>query len=166
MDKIKWCLGKKSGIELIEPNQNLADGYIKKAEESLETSKLAKSKDWKISGSYYAIYFSIYSVMMQIGIKCEIHSCTIEFTKRFLKDYISAEDLKLFETGFDARNDSQYYVDREVAPDDYEKLIKEAPAFLAKCKNVHLTEDIVNEIRGKLKKYIKKRFTKSRFKNN
>ena len=128
MDKIKWCLEKKNGIELVEPNQNLVEGYIKKAEDSLETSKLAKSKDWKITASYYAIYFSIYSLMMQIGVKCEIHSCTIEFAKRFLQEYIPKEDLKLFETAFEARNNSQYYINRDIAPNDYQKLISEAPA--------------------------------------
>ena len=36
MDKIKWCAGKKEGLSLIEPNSNLAEAYIKKAEEALE----------------------------------------------------------------------------------------------------------------------------------
>ena|SRR3989338_1545858 len=152
MDKIKWCLEKRNGIELIEPNQNLAEGYIKKAQESLETSRLAKSKDWKIAAAYYTLYFSIYSVMMQIGVKCEIHSCTIEFAKTFLQEYVSSADLKLFETAFEARNDAQYYVNREINPEEYEELIQAAPAFLAKCKNVQVTQDQINEIRKALKK--------------
>ena len=89
--------------------------------------------------------------MMQIGVKCEIHSCTIEFAKRFLQEYIPKEDLKLFETAFEARNNSQYYINRDIAPNDYQKLISEAPTFFVKCKNIHLPENIVNKIREKLK---------------
>ena len=36
MDKIKWCAGKKEGLSLVEPNPDLANAYIKKAEEALE----------------------------------------------------------------------------------------------------------------------------------
>ncbi|MEM3555962.1 MAG: hypothetical protein QXF56_04560 [Candidatus Micrarchaeia archaeon] len=67
MSKLKWCLKTKNGIELTEPNSNLADAYIKKAEESLETMRLAKSRDWKISTAYYTIYFSVYAILMKIG---------------------------------------------------------------------------------------------------
>ena len=57
MASIGWCKKQKNGIELIEPNKNLATAYIKKAEAALETSKLAKSKDWIISASYSAFTF-------------------------------------------------------------------------------------------------------------
>ena len=86
MDKIKWCAGKKEGLSLIEPNSDLAEAYIKKAEEALESMSVNIIKDWKISTAYYTIYFSLYSILTKIGIKCEIHSCTIAFAKRFLKE--------------------------------------------------------------------------------
>lgn len=153
MDQIKWCLQTKNGIELVEPNQNLAQGYIKKAEESLQTSMLAKSKDWKIAASYYTIYFSVYSLMMQLGIKCEIHTCTIAFAKIYLQEKFSKEELKLFETAFTARNDTQYYTNREVTQENYEKIIRQAPVFLVKCKNIHFTEDKIKEVREKIKNH-------------
>ena len=90
MDKIKWCAGKKGGLSLIEPNSNLAEAYIKKAEEALESMRVNTIKDWRISTAYYALYFSLYSLLTKIGIKCEIHSCTIEFANRFLKDHLSS----------------------------------------------------------------------------
>ena len=82
MDKIKWCAGKKEGLSLIEPNSDLANAYIKKAEEALESMRVNIIKDWKISTAYYTIYFSLYAVLMKLGVKCEIHSCTIEFAKK------------------------------------------------------------------------------------
>ena len=47
MDKIKWCAGKKGGLSLIEPNSDLANAYIKKAEEALESMRVNIIKDWK-----------------------------------------------------------------------------------------------------------------------
>src|SRR3989344_203842 len=35
MAKINWCINQKDGIKLVEPNSNLAEAYLKKAEDSL-----------------------------------------------------------------------------------------------------------------------------------
>ena len=147
MDKIKWCAGKKEGLSLIEPNSSLAEAYIKKAEEALESMRVNVIKDWKISTAYYTLYFSLYSILTKIGIKCEIHSCTIEFAKRFLRDYFTEEDLDFIEDSLKARIDSQYYVDRTVSDDQYNKMIKKAPEFLVKCKSIliKLNEKKIND---------------------
>ena len=56
MNKIRWCLKQKNGLELIEPNEELKDAYLKKAEDSLRaTASLKGNKDWEISSSYYTI---------------------------------------------------------------------------------------------------------------
>lgn len=81
MDQIKWCLNQKKGIDLVEPSDNLRDAYLIKSEEALETLRLTKVRDWQLTTAYYIIYHAIYSLLMKIGIKCEIHSCTIEFYK-------------------------------------------------------------------------------------
>jgi hypothetical protein len=70
-------------------SQNLAGAYAKKGEEALESVWLNTIKDWEISTSYYAMYFSLYSLLARIGAKSEIHSCTIEFARRFLSEYFS-----------------------------------------------------------------------------
>jgi len=85
MDKIKWCVGKKEGLSLVEPNSDLANAYLKKAKEALESMRVNIIKDWKISTAYYKIYFSLYAILMKLGIKCGIHSCTIEFAKKISK---------------------------------------------------------------------------------
>lgn len=152
MDKICWCLKQKDGISFVEPNQNLADAYIKKAEESLETMRINKIKDWKITTSYYSIYFSLYAILQRIGIKCEIHKCTIEFTKCFLKDYFN-EDFEFLDDSIKARIDSQYYVNREVPDEQYQKMLANTPKFLVKCKSIisRLNENKINEIRKQVK---------------
>jgi uncharacterized protein (UPF0332 family) len=152
MDKIKWCVNQKNGIELIEPNDNLRDAYIIKAEDSLATLRLIKSKDWELTTAYYTIYHGIYSLLMKIGIKCEIHSCTIEFTKRYLKNHFSKEDFELLNKAFSARNDSQYYVDRKVSDKKYNLIIKKTPLFLVKCKNIILKQKEIENIRSEITK--------------
>ncbi|MBI5393325.1 hypothetical protein HZA96_05640 [Candidatus Woesearchaeota archaeon] len=157
MDKIKWCLGKREGLSLIEPNSDLAEAYIRKAEEALESIGVNVIKDWKISTAYYTLYFSLYSVLTKIGIKCEIHSCTIAFAKRFLSEFFSEEDLAFTEDSLRARIDSQYYIDRTVPDEQYNKMVKNAPEFLVKCKSIliKLNENRINKIRMEFRNIIK-----------
>ncbi len=150
MDKIAWCLNQKKGIELVEPSDNLRDAYLIKAEEALETLRTSKSRDWQLTTAYYTIYHGIYSILMKIGIKCEIHSCTIEFAKRFLKEHFTPEDFELIDKAFSARIDSQYYVNREVPNQNYDLIMRKAPAFLVKCKNIVLGQKEVESIRGQI----------------
>ncbi len=157
MDKIKWCAKKSDGLTLVEPNDNLSNAYIKKAEEALESARLNIAKDWKISAAYYSLYFSLYSILMKIGIKCEIHSCTIEFAKRFLGEYFNEDEISFLEASLKARIDSQYYVDRSVSDEQYKRMMADTPRFLVKCKSISikLNEKTANEIRERLKKAIK-----------
>ncbi len=149
MDKIKWCAGKKGGLSLVEPNSDLANAYIKKAEEALESMRVNIIKDWKISTAYYTIYFSLYAILMKLGVKCEIHSCTIEFAKRFLREYFEETELDFIGDSLKARVDSQYYTDRTVPDKQYNKMIQKTPEFLVKCKAIliKLNEKKVNKIR-------------------
>ena len=154
MEKIKWCTQVKGGIELSEPNGNLANGYILKAEESFEMMQKAKgSRDWSVSTSYYSMYFSLYSVLMKIGVKCEIHACTIEFMKIFLAPYFSPAECKFMADSLQARVDTQYYVDREVDDKFVNEMLATAPKFLAKCKGIvaNIRESEINAIRKQIK---------------
>ncbi len=152
MDKIKWRLNAKNGIELIEPNKNLAEAYIKKAEDALESMRLIKSKDWKVSTAYYAMYFSVYSILMRLGVKCEIHSCTIEFMQQFLKKYFTEEECTFLPKSMHARVDAKYYTNKGVCDDFSEKMQKRTPEFIVKCKSIvlQISEKEINDIRGNL----------------
>lgn len=135
---IKWCCKNKDGIRLIEPNDNLALGYIEMAEAAIGTMNREKkfNMQFAISACYYSMYYSLYALLMKIGIKCEIHMCTLEFMKVFLADYYSAEDFKLISKAFNTRNTSQYYVDKIVAKEDIDFIISNAPYFLSKSKDI------------------------------
>ena len=156
MNKIIWCLNKKGGLSLVEPSQNLAEAYIKKAEDSLESVNLNKIKEWKIATAYYASYFSVYAILQKIGIKCEIHTCTIQFARVFLNEFFTSEDIEFFEDSFKARGDSQYYVNKEISDEFYSIMMKRTPEFLVKCKNIlsRIGEKKINEIRERLSEYL------------
>jgi uncharacterized protein (UPF0332 family) len=157
MDKIKWCVKKEEGLNLIEPNSNLANAYIKKSEEALESMRINIIKDWKISTAYYTIYFSLYAILMKLGVKCEIHSCTLEFAKRFLKEYFEEKEIDFIKDSLKARVNSQYYINRTVPDEQYNKMIQRSPEFLVKCKSIitKLNEKKIKEIRNKFQEEIK-----------
>lgn len=149
MNRINWCRKQKGGLSLVEPNLDLANAYLKKAEEALESMRVNIIKDWKISTAYYTVYFSLYAILMKIGVKCEIHSCTIEFMEQYLNDYFIYEEVLFVKHSLKARIDSQYYVDRSIPDKQYDEMLKKAPYFLIKCKDIilKLKEKKINEIR-------------------
>jgi len=153
MDQIKCCIQQKKGIELVESSDNLRNAYLIKAEEALDTLRTSKSRDWQLTTAYYTIYQGVYSLLMKIGIKCEIHSCTIEFTKIFLNKYFSPEDFELIDKAFSARIDSQYYVNRKVPNKNYDLIMKKTPVFLVKCKNIIFEQKDINNIRDQISSF-------------
>ncbi|MEM3374561.1 MAG: hypothetical protein QXE31_05055, partial [Candidatus Woesearchaeota archaeon] len=128
MVTINWCKKQSKGIKKIEPNENLAKEYIQTAEETLDILKTieGKSKVWIATTKYYCKYFAIYSILMRIGIKCEIHDCTIEICK-FLeqKKIIPNGFSKELETDKEIRIDNQYYLKNREVFLDYNKLVNQ-----------------------------------------
>ena len=154
MDKMTWCLKIKNGLELVEPNTELSQAYLKKAEDSLRaTQSLKDNKDWEISSAYYTMYFSLYAILMKIGVKCEIHSCTINFMQRFLNKYYTKEEIILIEESQKARINTQYYSNRNISEKLYKKMINNTHLFFIKSKEIlnHLTEKEIKEIRINIK---------------
>ncbi|GAB7015781.1 HEPN domain-containing protein [Methanogenium cariaci] len=151
-DKLAWCAGIKNGIKLVEPNDNLASAYQIKAEEALEAMHSVSSFDWKISTGYYSLYFSLYSLLMKIGIKSENHSCTIEIMRNLLNEYFTPDECDLLDTARRARVETQYYVTTTVSEEFSATLSKRVPRFLVTCKSVvnGLDEKQVQELRKTL----------------
>jgi len=158
MVSIGWCCKQKSGIKLVDPNDNIARGYIKMAEDSLGTMNREKQFNltFAISACYYSMYYSLYSVCMKIGVKCEIHSCTIEFAKQILGDFYSQEYIEIIKKAFNARNIAQYYVDKIVDEKDIDLIFSKAQSFVSKSKEVlgKINEDEIKDIKGKIEKSI------------
>src|SRR3989338_9943740 len=136
MVSLRWCCKQKDGLKLIEPSDNLSISYMKMAENALGTMNRERNYNltFAISACYYSMYYSLYGILMKLGVKCEIHSCTLEFMKFALFDFYSNEDIKLINKAFDLRNLAQYYVDKVIDKKDSDFIMKQAPLFLNKSK--------------------------------
>jgi uncharacterized protein (UPF0332 family) len=102
-DRLVWCSRQKNGTRLIEPNENLASAYLKKSEDAMDAMHSVTSREWKISAGYYCLYFSLYAVLMKIGIRSENHTCTCEIMKVLLAGYFTSEECDLMEKARQAR---------------------------------------------------------------
>ncbi len=159
MVSIRWCCKQKQGIRLIEPNINLVEGYLKMTEASIGTMNREKryNKMFSISACYYSMYYSLYAILMKIGIKCEIHACTLEFMKFGLSEFYAKEDFKIIKKAFDLRNIAQYYVDKVIDDEDFDYIFSKVLPFIEKSKEIlgKLNEREVNEVRGMVEDLIK-----------
>ena len=93
---IVWCLKQKRGIWIVQPNENLTRAYLKKAASALNTMNAALEigePDWITTTAYYARYFALYALLMKIGIKSEIHDCTIAVATLLAEKGILGKDL-------------------------------------------------------------------------
>jgi len=77
---LNWCLKQSKGIRLVKPSDNLVKAYLEKSRNALKSMEInaqANIVEWAVSASYYAKYFAVYALLSKIGVKCEIHDCTI-----------------------------------------------------------------------------------------
>ena len=152
MRKIDWCKEQDKGIKLIEPNDNLSNEYFKNAEESLKVLKSiwpTKSKMWLATTKYYIEYFAIYSLLMKIGIKCEIHDCTIALVKFLEEENIIDKGTSLIlEKDKELRIDNQYYLKNKPVNIAFNKISE----FIISIKETldNLSKEKIEELRLKL----------------
>lgn len=152
MNKINWCKKQSKGIKLIEPNDNLSEEYFNNAEESLRvlrSIKESKSNMWLATTKYYIEYFAVYAVLMKIGIKCEIHECTIELVKLLEKENILIKGISNnLKKDKDLRIDNQYYLKNKEVKIDFEELSN----FILSIKQTleNLNKDKIKILREKL----------------
>ena len=145
-NKLEWCCNKKNGITLIEPNDNLSDEYMKESDKTLDSLDLINDK-WGLIMGYYACYNALYSLMMKMGIKSEIHDCSIELMKMIPQ--FSDDDINFIKNLKKDRIDAQYYLKDKVLDDKGKE--KE---FVLKCKQIKGELDTPS-IREKLRRIIK-----------
>ena len=95
-ENLIWCFRQKRGIRIAEPNPNLTKAYLKKATSALNTMTAAlqiNEADWTATTAYYARYFALYALLMKIGVKSEIHDCTINMAQLLANHRILSQNL-------------------------------------------------------------------------
>lgn len=155
MKRINWCKRQEKGIKFHEPNDNLSKEYFENAEESikvLKSIKETKSNMWLATTKYYIEYFAVYSVLMKIGIKCEIHDCTIALINFLERENIIKEGTsKTLEKDKELRIENQYYLKNKPVNIDYDKLSDFIISIKETLKN--LDNSKINGLRDKLKNF-------------
>ena len=153
MKKIDWCKKKEKGIKLIEPNDNLSKEYFQNSEESLKVLKSikeTKSYMWLATTKYYIKYFAVYSLLMKIGIKCEIHDCTIALIAWLENEgLMNKGTAKILEADKELRIDNQYYLKNKPVKIDFEELLN----FIVSIKEIlnKLDDEKITQLRKKIK---------------
>ena len=152
MVDLNWCKKQRRGIRLIEPNENLSKEYLENAEETLLVLREigGKSNIWGCTLKYYFEYFCVYSILMKLGIKCEIHDCTVSVCYLLESERILPEGYsEILKIDKQLRIDNQYYLKNREVPINYDKILD----FVLRIKDItnKLTKNDVLKIRKLLK---------------
>ncbi len=153
-DKLKWCFKIKNGLEIKEPNEELAKSYLKEAKLSLERAeKNLNDGDllWASVVNYYADYYALYSFLQRIGVKCENHSCSILATKFLLGE----DKVKIVDQHMDKRIDAQYYM-KVGKNEEVKQMLQEGKEFVSIFDEfvLNLSKEEINSYRENLKKIL------------
>ena len=148
MTELKWCKNQKNGIKLITTNDNLSQEYMQTSEETLEVLRSIKNKSkvWLATTKYYCEYFAIYSLLMKLGIKSEIHECTIALCEFLENEKILPEGYtNIISDDKQLRIDNQYYLKNRDVNINYQQLVN----FVLKIKDINnkITDEEINKIR-------------------
>ena len=153
--KLKWCCKQSAGLKIDTPNDNLAKEYLQSAEETLSILQDIKGKSnmWLATTKYYCEYFSIYALLQKIGIKCEIHDCTIEIAKLLEEIQVIPNGYsKKLEEDKELRIDNQYYLKNRTVEIDIRNLSDFILTIKNKVNSITLNE--INKAREEIKKII------------
>jgi uncharacterized protein (UPF0332 family) len=152
-----WCLKQKRGIRITEPNQNLTKAYLKKATSALNTMTATlqiNEADWTATTAYYARYFALYALLMKIGVKSEIHECTITMAQLLANHGIIHQSIvNEISEAKQERIDTQYYVTTEQNPKETRKNAEKARKFVLEIEQTteNITPKQIDIIRTLLK---------------
>ena len=157
-ENLVWCLKQKRGIRIIEPNSNLTKAYLKKAISALNTMTAVvkiNETDWVNTTAYYARYFALYALLMKIGVKSEIHDCTINIANLLADNGVLTPNLiEDLAKAKQTRIDTQYYVEKEQSPKIIQRNVEAARKFVLETEKTidNITAEQINCIRARLKK--------------
>ena len=77
---IGWCARQRRGVRLVDGSDRLERAHRKKSRDSIVALRAVVESGvgtWAASASYYAKYHAVYALFMKVGIRCEMHGCTV-----------------------------------------------------------------------------------------
>jgi uncharacterized protein (UPF0332 family) len=134
---LKWCLAQKKGIRIVKESENLQNAYLKKSKEALRSMQINAKEgigEWVIATGYYAKYFAIYALLSRLGIKCEIHDCTIAMFGFLFANDLPRQLMDDLRQAKDDRIEAQYYT--TVMPTNSQEVIAKTTDFVLKIEEI------------------------------
>jgi uncharacterized protein (UPF0332 family) len=107
---LRWCFKQSKGIQLSTPSEDLVRAYLTKSRTALKSMDVNVREgidEWAIDTGYYAKYYVVYALFQRLGIKSEIHDCTIALFEYLFDDYISPELVREFRRSKEDRIEAQ-----------------------------------------------------------
>jgi len=150
---------QRKGVRIIEPNPNLTEQYLRKAIGALNTMNAAlqiRETDWILATAYYARYFALYALLMKLGIKSEIHDCSIAIARLLAKNKILTQNLVTdIAQAKQTRIDTQYYITKEITQREIRKNVESTRKFVLEIQKSieNITIEQINSIRSKLRSF-------------
>ncbi len=90
---------KERGLRISEPNGQLSEGHIRKADHNLivmtDLSRLGH-EDWVVISAYYAMYQSAMALITKMGMESKDHATTVAVLEYFFGGRISKEAIGKF----------------------------------------------------------------------
>ncbi|MBU4351600.1 MAG: hypothetical protein KKA65_02395 [Nanoarchaeota archaeon] len=152
MEKINWCGKINNGIKLVQPSEVISEEYMRRSRESFEILRCIQktlSMMWLATTKYYTRYFAIYAIMRKLGIKSEIHNCTIAVAEFLEKENILKQGVTdKLKKDKELRIENQYYLKENPVNIDLEELSEFFIQINQTLKS--LTKNKIKEIRDKL----------------
>jgi len=154
---LTWCAKQSKGIRLVKPSENLVRAYLEKSRnalKSMEVNAKAGILEWAVSASYYAKYFSVYALLSKIGVKCEIHDCTIALFNHLFIDSVSPQLVQELRQSKESRIEMQYYT-REIRV-NLDQIVNQTKNFVLKIEEIidSLNSERTTLLKNKLKELI------------
>jgi len=109
---LKWCLRQERGIRLpcrLTISRRRIWRNHAMSLRSMEVNAQAGIEEWTVSASYYAKYFAVYALLSKIGVKSEIHGCTIALFGYLFSTVEYHHLVRELRQSKDDRVDVQYY---------------------------------------------------------
>ncbi|MFP4115638.1 MAG: HEPN domain-containing protein [Candidatus Aenigmatarchaeota archaeon] len=151
MANLEWCKKQSSGLQKVEPSENIAEDHFRSAEESLKVLRkvMDGSRMWAATVKYYVEYFCVSAVLSRLGVKSEIHDCTIAAVEFLEEEGVFQQGTtRRLEKSKELRIDNQYNLKERSVELDLEELSD----FILETKEIMegLHRKRVNELRSKL----------------
>lgn len=134
---LRWCARQDKGIRIDVQSKNLQTAFLKKSHTALQSMQVNTREgiwEWAISASYYAKYFAIYALLSRLGIKCEIHDCTIVLFGHLFGDDVPESLLEDLRQAKKDRIEAQYYIQQ--VPIDPKILVSKTKEFVIAVEEI------------------------------